>query len=140
MKKSFVIWAICFLTFASAVPVDEVEPSEETKNADIRKFCRESTGITLEEIEQLRKDPKKNVLESGKCYVKCMAERSGVEKDGEVQMDVAIVKRPEGVSQEDVEKLISECSGETKSDDLCERSFQRYICFFEKSEKKITIT
>nr|UEN71170.1 odorant-binding protein 5 [Gregopimpla kuwanae] len=130
-----VIFTLCIVALAGAYPAPDV--SEDTKTmASQNQACVDQTGITLEQLEKLALNPTPDMPKSAMCYLKCVLEANELEIDNVLQIDAAVPKRPEGISEGDARKVMQECST-LAGNDPCETSYVRYTCIFEKGGRVV---
>lgn len=139
---------------------------EQRQNAEkVGKECAAANGLTLEDMQKIRTDPKTSVKDPKAqvyfyliCYMavlmlfretnsfffriklqkfgKCFLEKIGfIDQKGDFQESVAIEKLSKGEDRAKIEEIVKQCKS-TAGDNKDESPIKLYACYLEKKALK----
>nr|QNL14934.1 odorant-binding protein 8 [Aulacocentrum confusum] len=98
-------------------------------NADIRRDCREQTGVSWDALKRLKAADFNQTDHKLKCYLKCFMTMNGIFNEGDVDVERVLRHLPRSL-QESSRTTLEYCK-KFPSKDACDKAFQLAKCYFK---------
>ncbi|XP_063394981.1 general odorant-binding protein 56a-like [Cydia fagiglandana] len=125
MKTLLVLAAFAAVTYANNVHLSQ---SQKDKVQQYTVECMKQSGVKPEVLAEAKKQNFKDD-EALKKFMLCFFQKSGImDRDGRLNVDVALSKLPQGADKAGVKKALEECRTK-KGRDSADTAFEVFKCY-----------